>query len=85
MFKNLGDKTKAKVAWPTGVSTLIWPSKVTLSDGVQYLARLKNSRTARRLIVHLVPGDLPSDAHRVAWMADKGCQKQAKRLLTRLR
>ena len=85
MLKNLSDKTKATADWPAGTHTLIWPSRVTLSDGVQYLVRLKNSNTARKLIVHLVPDDFPSGAHRVAWMADKGCQKQAKRLLARLR
>lgn len=85
ILKNLGDKTKAKADWPTGASTLIWPSQVTLKEGAYYLARLKNSRTARRLILHLVPENIPTDAHRVAWMADNGCQKQAKLLLARLR
>ncbi len=85
ILKNLSDKTKARADWPAGANTLTWPSQVTLSDGVQYLARLKNSNRVRRLTVHLVPGDFSSDAHRVAWMADKGCGKQAIRLLTRLR
>ncbi len=83
--KNLKDKTKSKTDWPAGTSTVDWPAGVTLKDKGRYLARLKGSKTARKVVLHLVPGDLPSDAHKVAWMAERGCVKQAKRLLARLR
>ncbi len=84
-LKNMADKTKSVADWPAGPETLDWPSKVTLGDGVIYMARWKNSRSARRLVLHRVPPDLPSDAHKAAWMAEKGCLDQAKRLLARLR
>lgn len=84
-LKNMVDKTKSVADWPAGTNTLDWPSKVTLGDGVTYMARRKNSRSARRLVLHRVPPDLPSDAHKAAWMAEKGCLDQAKRLLSRLR
>ena len=84
-LKNLTDKSKSKAEWPAGSTTLEWPSKVTLADGARYLLRMKGSRAARKLKLHLVPGDLPSDAHRAAWMARNGCEKQARRLLAGLR
>lgn len=84
-IKNLKDKTKSKADWPAGASTVDWPAGVTLKDEGRYLTRLKGSRTARKFVLHLVPGSLPSDAHKAAWMAERGCVKQAKRLLAGLR
>ncbi len=84
-LKNLGDKSKSVTNWPAGASILKWPSDMALVDGARYLLRLKGSSAARMLNVHLVPGDLPSTAHKAAWMADKGCKKQAKRLLASIR
>lgn len=84
-LKSLTDRSKSKAAWPAGASSLQWPAGMTIADGAKYLARLKGSRTASKLVLHLVPGDLPSDAHRAAWMAGKGCVKQARRLLARMR
>jgi len=84
-LKNLGDKSKSTAQWPAGNATMAWPSKVTLADGARYLLRMKGSRAARKIKLHLVPGHLPSDAHRAVWMAQNGCEKQAKRLLAGLR
>lgn len=84
-LKNLSDRTKALTGWPAGASILKWPANVRLKDGARYLARFKGSRSARKFILHLVPDHLPSDAHRAAWMAEKGCENQAIRLLSRLR
>lgn len=84
-LKNLGDKSKSKSNWPAGASTLTLPSDVTLKDGALYLLRFKGSRVMRKFKVHLVPGDLPSTAHKVAWMVDKGCKKQAMRLLASIK
>lgn len=85
LLKNLADKSKSVTDWPAETNTLEWPSQVTLDGGTEYLARVKGSRNPTRFVVHLVPADLPSDAHRAVWMADKGCVEQAKRLLTLLR
>ena len=84
-FKNLTDKSKSKAEWPAGSATLKWPSKVNLTDGARYLLRMKGSRAVRKIKLHLVPGDLPSDAHRAVWMARSGYEKQATRLLAGLR
>jgi hypothetical protein len=84
-LKNLTDKSKSKAEWPAGSATLKWPSKVNLTDGARYLLRMKGSRAVRKIKLHLVPGDLPSDAHRAVWMARNGYEKQATRLLAGLR
>ena len=54
-----------------------------LTDGGRYLAKLSDRSTVSKLMIHLVPG-LPSDAHRVVWMAERGCSRQARALLARL-
>ena len=84
-LKNLGDKSKSVTDWPAGSSALAWPAEVTLGNGARYLLRLKGSRARRKFNLHLVPAGLPTDAHRAAWMAKKGCETQAMRLLSRLR
>lgn len=84
-LKNLTDKSRSKAEWPAGSATLEWPSKVNLTDGARYLLRMKGSRAARKLKLHLVPGGLASDAHRAVWMARNGCENQAMRLLAGLR
>lgn len=84
-LKNLADKSNSDTSWPAKTNTLDWPSQVTLDGGTEYLAQLQGSRNPKVFVVHLVPADLPSDAHRAVWMAEKGCVAQAKRLLARLR
>ena len=84
-LKNLGDKSKSVTDWPAGSSALAWPAEVTLGNGARYLLRLKGSRARRKFNLHLVPAGLPTDAHRAAWMAKKGCETQEMRLLSRLR
>ncbi len=85
ILKNLSDRSKSVTPWPAGAQTLPWPSKTTLGEGDKYLARMKGGRVSSKLVLHLVPEGLPTDAHRAAWMADKGCLRQARRLLARLR
>ena len=62
-----------------------WRAGAALGEGDKYLARMKGRRVSSKLVLHLVPEGLPTDAHRTAWMADKGCLGQARRLLARLR
>jgi len=82
---DLKDNSQLDVDWPAGAATLAWPSTVPLADGGRYLVRMKGSATAAKLTVHRVPAQLPTDAHRAAWMADKGCRPQARRLLAAIK
>lgn len=82
---DLKDNRRHDADWPAGAATLAWPSQLPVADGGRYLVRMKGSANAARLTVHRVPADLPTDAHRAAWMADKGCRPQARRLLAAIR
>ena len=85
LLKNLVNRTRSATPWPAGTETLNWPAQIEIKQGTRYLARMKGGRTSAWLIMHLVPDGLPTDAHRAAWMAEKGCLKQAKLLLAHLR
>ncbi len=92
--KALPDGAEKSVEWPAGSDRVAWPKGLALVDGARYLARVSTRKslagmsgraTETTLIVHLVPGGLPTDAHRAAWMADIGCIGQARALLAGLR
>ena len=57
--------------------------KTAFGDGGDYRAKLSDRPRTSKLMIHLIPV-LPSDAHRVVWMAERGCIRQAGALLARL-
>ncbi|MFN0042307.1 MAG: hypothetical protein ACKVSF_03730 [Alphaproteobacteria bacterium] len=75
------DEGRAQTDWPAGAAMLPWPAEVKLADGAVYMARLDGAPSARRLVLHLAPDGLLSDAHRAVWMAEMGCALQARILL----
>lgn len=75
---------QAQVDWPAGQSTLGWPAGLPLIDGGDYLAHLDVAIEPKKLRVALIPNGLATDAHRAAWMAENGCSRQARRVLTEL-
>jgi hypothetical protein len=77
-----GGKANVKIA--AGTDQIAWPDGVVIKDGGQYLARVSGNATASKLVLRLIPADLPTDPHRAAWMADMGCTVQAKALLAGL-
>lgn len=92
--KTLPDGAEKSVEWPAGSDRVGWPEGLALTDGGRYLTRISSRKslagmsgrtTETTLVVHLVPGGLPTDAHRAAWMADIGCIGQARALLAGLR
>ena len=71
-------------AWPAEISRMGWPFQ--LPDSGRQLLRFQLDQQAPvdiELVV--VPARLPSDAHRVQWMAENGCEPQAVMLLHQLR
>ena len=84
-LKPLPKGKRMKIDWPAGMDGIDWPDGLALTDGGRYLVKMSGRMTAAKMVVHILPADLPSDAHRVAWMADKGCTGQAKALLASLR
>lgn len=83
-IKNMTAGAKAELAWPAGAKTLGWPAEATVADNNTYLLRLKDKKSATKVVLHLVPAELPSAPHKAVWMAEKGCVKQAKHLLSAL-
>ena len=83
-IKNMTAGAKAEVAWPAGAKSLEWPAEATVADGNTYLVRVKDKKTATKIVLHLVPAELPSAPHKAVWMAEKGCIKQAKHVLAEL-
>ncbi len=93
-IKAVPDGAEKSVEWPAGSDRIGWPGGLALKDGGRYLARISSRKslagmsgrsTETTLVVHLVPGGLPNDAHRAAWMAENGCIGQARALLAGLR
>lgn len=70
--------------WPEGAATMPWPEDLAPAEGVTYLIRLDSDVSTTKVVLHRVPADLPSSAHRIAWMAEHGCARQALRLLEKL-
>ncbi len=84
-LKPLPKGKRTSIDWPAGMDGIDWPEGLALADGGRYLVKMSGRMTAAKMVIHIVPADLPSDAHRVAWMADKGCTGQARALLAGLR
>ena len=78
-------RAAANIEWPAGAATIAWPAGVTIEDDADYLVRFKGVLVARGLTLHLVPRELPSEAHRAAWMAERGCLSQARALVSQMR
>jgi len=72
------------VRWPKGERRVAWPASVPIDDGATYGLRLVAANTYAFVRITVVPGTLRTDAHRAAWMADRGCQDQAVALLESL-
>lgn len=72
-----------RTEWSAGQASLGWPGGVALVDDATYLVRLGSGIAVNRVVVHILPADLPTDFHRVAWMTEKGCLRQARSLLRR--
>jgi len=72
---------RVSVDWPAGTNSLIWPKALPLEHGGQYLVKLSSRISGTKLVVYVVPANLPTDAHLAAWMADLGCNEQAMALV----
>jgi hypothetical protein len=81
-LKNRKSKARVNVTWPAGSETIAWPAGVPAEDGATYLARFKNHPSASKIVLHLVPGGMPTAYHQAAWMADHGCTVQGRALLS---
>ncbi len=83
-IKRYRTRSWVKTQWPAGADSLAWPDGMEVIDDATYLVRLGAGITVSKVVLHLLPNDLPSDFHRAAWMADNGCLRQARTLLSSL-
>lgn len=78
-------KARAKTQWPAGAASLEWPATLELTDKATYLVRVGKGMLVNKFKIHVLPSDLASDFHRVAWMSERGCKRQARKLLASLK
>ena len=69
---------KATQRWPSGNDRLTVETEVPMRTGAVYLVSYGGAEVAIRLTN--IPASLTNDAMRAAWMADKGCEAQARAL-----
>jgi hypothetical protein len=80
-IKNVGTRDRVSLPWAAREKTLAWPTDFPLENGTQYTIQIKGKMKVVKLNMKEVPAELPTDAHRVAWMAENGCTSQALALL----
>ena len=73
---------KATRTWSVGQSETNWPSDLAIVEGQPYRITLPLKTVEVRL--RWIPEGLATDAHRAAWMADNGCERQARGVLRML-
>ncbi len=76
-----GSAGEATLDWPAKAAMVAWPAALALADRESYLVRYGSAAEPKRLVLHLVPPALPTDAHKAAWMAERGCTRQARAVL----
>lgn len=79
-----GDRSVA-LTWPAGRDRTAWPADLPLEDGATYLIEQDGKDSRTMVVVHAIVDDMPTEAHRAVFMAEKGCIEQAKMLLALLR
>ena len=71
---------KSKADWPAGIDRMTVTTDVPVHGGAAYIVNYAGSEYA--LSVATVPSGLANDEVRAAWMVQKGCEAQARALLT---
>jgi hypothetical protein len=66
--------------WPKGAYSTPWPSSIEIASGQTYRARIDGSQEAV-FDIFVAPRELPTTVHRVVWLAEHGCRRQARMLL----
>ncbi|MEX2648267.1 MAG: DUF4384 domain-containing protein [Alphaproteobacteria bacterium] len=83
-LRSLVNGTEAELAWDTSDSLARWPAALALVDGGAYEFVPDATSSLVRVVVHVVPSVMPSAAHVAGWLAEQGCELQARVLLDQL-
>jgi hypothetical protein len=70
---------KASERWSKGSDRLVVQTEMPMRAGALYFVSLDGAEVAMKLIA--IPDTLTNDQMRAAWMADKGCEAQARALI----
>lgn len=88
LIKHKSSGKKAKLVWPAYQATLQWPNDLPVIYGDTYTVEVKPRRGSpsfKKLVLYQLPDSLPTESHKVVWMAGRGCIPQANMLLASLR
>jgi hypothetical protein len=77
----VGTDQQGAIKWATGNHSTDWPQGVAAIGGARYVIRLRDRPQPTEIELKLVPGNLPSVAHKALWMNEQGCAEQARLLL----
>lgn len=75
------DGRSADSKWPQGANSMPWPPGIAIANGGTYRAKIGGSGEETTFDIFIAPGNLPTVVHRAAWIADRGCRRQARMLL----
>ncbi len=84
-LQRLSTAESVVLAWPAGSNARDWPESIAAEDGESYLIRKVDQIQSTQIITLALPsGSVSSDAAAVAWLAAKGCPRQAEKLMRNL-
>ena len=81
ILESFGSASRAEMSFSDSADTVPWPDTVAAEDNARYRLMLDDGTTVAEFVIALLPTGLPTPAHRAAWMADRGCRLQARRLM----
>jgi len=81
LLERLGSEVRAEFIFPPNSATVLWPVAVPADEGAHFRLTIAGRSAPSEFSIALLPTDLPTPAHRAAWMADHGCRVQARRLI----
>jgi len=84
ILTNTATDMRVKTVWHSGQNTLHWPQLLPLIDGATYRVVLTGDNRVSKLNISIVPR-LSTVAHTAVWMAKNSCEKQAARLLAKIK
>jgi hypothetical protein len=84
-LQRLSTAESVVLVWPAGSNALDWPESLAAEDGEIYLIRPVDQIQSTQIITLALPsGSVSSDASAVAWLAAKGCPRQAEKLMGKI-
>lgn len=81
LLERIGSASRANLVFPSDAAAVPWPDTIPAEDGAHYRLTTAGDPTPVEFVIAVLPVGLPTPAHRAAWMAERGCDVQARRLI----